>query len=455
MVEVPVKMYVANLLKRVRESVRPMAQVSGSVKDRALTILVDQLEEHTDDLLAANKEDVLAVGKLLEGEKDKDRVKAAVERVRMTADDLTDVLMQLRRLIDLPDPVGEVIDQHERPNGLQVCRMRVPLGLLGVLSELNPKRTLPILAMCFKAGNVTVTRGTPDWVNTYRVLGDLIRTTLEQAEAPAHAITLLERPEKDAAVELMRATRQQLDALIVRGGPGLYKTVSETTRLPILSHDSGICHGYIDEDADLAVAQNLIVNGKVQQAGEPTSVDTMLVHESIARPFLPALVRRLLEEFEVDVFGCPKTVALIGPQPFSGYRNLDPVQEEHWSKQFLGRTLAVKMVKDMDEALAHIAQFGLGHTAFIATRDYARARRFAREVDASAVMINASPRLHSGDALGLGGDVGLSTSRVHTRGPIGLDALTCLKYVAYGIGQLLHPHPVPVAYEDAIMLKRY
>lgn len=455
MVEVPVKMYVANLLKQAREAVRALALMDGLRKDLVLITLADRLEAGRDEFLAANKEDVLAVGKFLEGEKDKDRVKAAVDRVRLSEEEVTDAVARLRHLAVRPNPVGELIEQHERPNGMQVAQMRVPLGAIGVLSELNPIRSLEILTLCFKAGNVTVFRGIPDWTHTYRVLTQMIREALAKGDVPPPAITILERPEKEGAIEIMRATRSQLDALIVRGGAGLRKTAIETTRIPVICHDGGICHGYIDADADVAMAQNLIVNGKAQRPSEPNALDTVLVHDAIARQFLPALVRRLLDEFQINVLGCHKTVAMISPQALSGYRNLTPVQEDDWTRQFLGPTLAVKMVKDMDEALAHIAQFGLGHTAFIATRDYARARRFVREVDASAVLVNASPRLHSGEDLGLEGEVGLSNARLHARGPLGVHALTCLKYVVLGSGQLKEPHPVPATYEDAIMLKRY
>ncbi|GKS58553.1 gamma-glutamyl phosphate reductase [Nitrospira sp.] len=455
MVEVPIKMYMANLLKQLRSVVRPLAALSGPTKDRALTALADALEDQSEEFLAANREDVLAVGKSLEGEKDKDRVKSAVARVRIEPENVAELAAQLRSIVHLPNPVGELVDQQERPNGLLVTHMRVPHGLIGVLSELNPVRSLPILAMCFKAGNVTIFRGVPEWTNTHRFIATLIRSALESVDAPAGAITLVERPEKDAALEIMRASRHLVDALIVRGGPGLRKTAIETSRLPILCHDGGICHGYIDAEADLAMAQNLIVNAKAQKPDEPTSVDTVLVHNSIARQFLPAIVRRMLDEFQVDVYGCPKTVAMIAPQPLPGYRNLMPAQDEHWSAQFFGPTLAVRMVDSMEEALSHIGQFGQGHTAFMCTRDYGRALRFTREVDASAVLINASPRLHAGDAFGLGSDVGLSSARVAVRGPIGLEALTSLKYVAYGTGQLRHPHPTPVTYEDAIMLKMF
>lgn len=455
MVEVPVKMYLSSLLKKARESVTPMALLSGPVKEATLRTVAGLIAERTEDLLAANQADVLAVGKSLEGEKDKDRVKAAVNRVRLTEDDLKLMADRMQRVADLDDPVGQVLEQAERPNGMQVRRVRVPIGMLGIISELNPNTTMEILALCFKAGNVSVFRGAPEWAATHKALAALLREAGEKHRIPAAALTLIDRPEKDVALELMRATRQQIDALIVRGGAGLRKAVAETSRLPILCHDGAVNHLYIDGDVDIPMAQNLIVNAKAQQPSEPSSVDTVLVQQNIARQFLPALIRRLLDEFHVDVLGCPKTVAMIGAQQLPQYRNLVPAAEEDWGRQFVSPTLAVRMVKDLDEALAHIAQYGTGHTVAIATRDYAHAMRFIREVDAAAVLVNASSRLHSGEEFGLGGDVGLSSSRLHARGPIGLEGLTTLKYVVLGSGQLRHPHPVPTAYEDAIMLKRF
>lgn len=455
MVEVPVRMYLSALLKKARESVTPMALLSGPVKEVTLRTVAELIAERTEDLLAANREDVLTVGKGLEGEKDKDRVKAAVNRVTLAEDEFKLMADRVQRVADLDDPAGQVVHQRERPNGLQVRCVRVPIGVLGIISELNPNRTMEMLALCFKAGNVSVFRGAPEWAATHRALANLLREAGERHRIPAAAITLVDRPEKDVALELMRATRQQIDALIVRGGAGLRKAVADTSRLPILCHDGAVNHLYIDGEVDIPMAQNLIVNAKAQQPSESSSVDTVLVQQNIARQFLPALIRRLLDEFNVDVLGCPKTVAMIGAQPLPRYRNLVPATDDDWGKQFLAPTLAVKMVKDLDDALGHIAQYGTGHTAAIATRDYAHAMRFVREVDAAAVLVNASSRLHGGEEFGFGGDVGLSSSRLHARGPIGLEALTILKYVALGNGQLRHPHPVPTAYEDAIMLKRF
>lgn len=454
MVEVPVKMYVQNIAKKAREAARPMALLPSPVKDKALRAMADRLEAQQNEILEANRQDCEAVGKSLqETQANKDLIREAVERVKVTADAVKVMVDGLRRVADLPDPVGEVTRLWRRPNGMEVSRVRVPIGVVGIVSELGPKSLTDSIALCLKAGNVCIFRGSPDWIRTNTVIAGLLREAAEEVGVPAGAITFVERPEKEGAIELMRL-HSILDAFIPRGGPGLRRTALEQVRVPILCHDGGISTIYVDRDVDLPLAQNIVINAKLQQAGASNAVDTLLVQQAAARPLLPALIRRLIEEFKADVFGCPKTVALIGSQAMTGHKAVEPATEEHWSRQFQSKALAVKMVADMDEALAHIARYGPAHTSTIVTRDYANAMRFAREVDAAAVLINASTRLHDGEEFGLGAQMGIATGRVHARGPIGLEELTCQKYVVLGTGQLRQPHPVPTTYEDAIMLKK-
>ncbi|TAJ22752.1 MAG: glutamate-5-semialdehyde dehydrogenase [Nitrospirae bacterium] len=453
MVEVPVKIYMTNLAKKAREAVRPLSLLANMTKTLALHAMADRLEAEAEAVLAANLEDVEAVGKKLEGETNKDTVKEAVDRVRLTAEEVREMAGRLREVAELPDPVGEITKVWRRPNGMQVSRVRVPIGAIGIVSDLGPKHTTDAVALCLKAGNVSVVRGGSEWTRSNQVIGTLLREAAESSGVPAGAVTFVERSEKEAALELLRQNKY-LDAIIPRGGAGLRKTVMEQTRLPILCHDAGMSYVYIDGEADLPLAQNIVVNSKAQEPSASNSVDMVLVHQSIARPLLGALVRRLLDEFKVDVLGCPKTMALAGSYSFSNYKNVKEATEEDWGRQFLSPTLAIRVVKDMDEAVALIGHYGPVHTAAIVTREYASAMRFTREVDASAVLVNASTRFNDGSELGLGGEVGTSTLRVHARGPISLEELTCQKYVVLGTGQLRQPHPVPVAYEDAIMLKR-
>lgn len=453
MPEAPVKLYMDKLLKQPRTVTKALALLAGPIKDKALRAMADRLTADQEKILAANEQDVEAVGKAHAGETNKDRMKAAVARVRLVADDVKEMAERLHSIADLPDPVGAVTKRWEQPDGLQVSRVRVPIGVIGVISEMKPLVTVETIALCLKSGNVCVFRGAPEWGLTHQVIGTGIREAAEQAGAPAGAWILVERHEKEVAVELIRAGKS-LDAIIPRGGPGLRKAVLDQAKMPVLCYDGGLTHLYVDANVDLPMVQNLVVNSKVQSAGAANSLDTLLVQQVIARQFLPALINRLLVEFKVQVRGCSKTVALMGQMPISGHTSITPAADEDWDKQFQAPVLAVKMVVNMEEALAHIAEHGPCLTAVIATARYDSAMRFAREVDASAVLVNASSRLSSADSYGAGPDVGLSASRIHAKGPIGLEQLTCEKYVVLGTGQLRLPHPVPETYFDAIMLKR-
>jgi len=453
MPEVPVKLYLDKLLKECRKMTSCVAQLSGPVKDKALRAMAERLAEDEEQILAANEKDVDALGKAFEGEPSKDKLKTAVARVRVTADDVKEMAERLRVIADQPDPVGAVTGRWERPDGMQVSRVRVPIGVIGVLSELKPLATVEAIALCVKSGNVSVFRGAPEWSLTHQIIGKGLREAAEQNGVPAGAWVLIERPEKDVAVELIRSGKA-LDAIIPRGGAGLRKAVMDGARMPVLCHDGGLTTLYVDGETDLPMAQNLAINSKAQSAGAANALDTLLVQQVIGRQFLPALINRFLNEFKIEVRGCPKTVALMGQMAMSGHTSIKPATDEDWRTQFQGPVLAVKMVTGFEEALTHIADHGPSLTAVIATTSYASAMRFTREVDAGAVMVNASSRLNAGDSYGFGAAVGLSGSRIHAKGPIGLEQLTCEKYVVFGNGQLRLPHPVPEAYFDAIMLKR-
>lgn len=453
MPEVPVKLYIDKLLKPCKEVARSLALLPGPTKDRALRAMAEQLAADEEKILAANEKDVDAVGKSYEADVMKDRMKAAVARVRMTADDVKELVERLRIIADRPEPVGSVTSRQERPDGLQVSLVRVPIGVIGVISEMKPLATVESLALCLKSGNVCVFRGAAEWALTHQAIEAGLRDAAEKSGVPAGAWILIERSEKEVAVELMRAGKV-LDAIIPRGGSGLRKTVMEQSKMPVLSSDAGLTHMYVDADTDIPMAQNMVINSKVQLIGAGNALDTLLVQQIVARQFLPPLINRLLDEFKIEVRACPKTMALMGQMAMTGHTSITPASDADWHTQFQSPVLAVKMVTNMDEALAHIVEQGPCMTAVIATTRYDSAMRFTREVDASAVLVNASSRLHAGDSFGFGSDIGLSGSRLHAKGPIGLEQLTCEKYVAFGSGQLRLPHPVPEAYFDAIMLKR-
>lgn len=453
MVEVPVKMYVAKFMATAKAAARPMALLPSPVKEKALGAMADRLLADEDRILAANRQDIESIAKSLEGETNKDTVREAVERVRMTAESVAELAEVLRQVAAQPDPVGEVTRMWRRPNGMQVSRVRVPIGVIGVITDLGPRALVESAALCLKAGNVCVFRGGVEAFRTNTAVAASLTAAAAEAGLPGGALSFVERTEREAALEILRMTKH-LDAVIPRGGAGLRRIVAEQSRLPVLCHDGGVSHIYVDENADQPLAQNIVVNSKLQRPGAANSADTLLVHQSVARTLLPGLLRRLLDEFKVDVRGCPKTIALTGIQAMTGHKAVEPATEEDWGRQFQARAMTVKVVKDMDEALEHIARYGPGQTDTIVTRDYAAALRFSREADSGAVLINASTREHEGEEFGLGPAMGISVGRVHARGPIGLEGLTCEKYVVLGTGQLRQPHPVPTTYEDAIMLKR-
>jgi glutamate-5-semialdehyde dehydrogenase len=342
---------------------------------------------------------------------------------------------------------------QQRPNGMQVSRVRAPIGVIGIISEFGPRIMTESVALCLKSGNVCVYRGGPEWLQTTTKLAALWREAAKEAGLPTDGLTFIERPEKEAAIEMFRQSKC-IDGLIVKGYVSLRKAIVEQSRIPILCHDFGVSVMYIDAEADLPLAQNIVVSSKVQRVAADNSIDTLLVHQATARSLVPALIRRLLDEFKVEVRACPKTVSLIGAQSFTSYKVVQEATDDDYAQQFLSPLLAIKVVNTFDEALDHMAQYSPTHTAAIVTRDYVNAMRFTREVDAAAVLVNASTRLHDGEEFGMGGQIGVSTGRMHARGPIALEQLTCEKYVVLGTGQLKHPHPVPVTYEDAIMLKR-
>lgn len=452
-IEIPGKLYIEKLLKDCRKLSLQVARLSGSVKMTALHAMADRIAADEAAVLAANAKDIDALGKSVDGTDARNRMKAAVARVRLTADHIKEIVDRLHLIADLPDPVGLVTSRQERPDGLQVARVRVPIGVIGVLSERNPLVMVESIALCLKAGNLCVFRGATEWKWTHHVLDAKLRDAAIECGLPPGSWVLIDREEKEVALELMRAGKG-LDAMIVRGGTGLRKTAGEQTKVPILCDDGGLTHFYIDENTDLPMAQNLVINSKVQQTGAANSLDTLLVQQVVGRQFLPPLINRLLDQFKIEVRACPKTVALMGQMAMTGHTAIVPAVDGDWHTQFTGPVLAIKMVEHLSEALEHIEAHGPCLTAGIATSRYESAMRFTREVDAGAVLVNASTRLHAGDSFGMGTDVGLSVGKLHAKGPIGLEQLTCEKYLAYGMGQLRLPHPVPDTYFDAIMLKR-
>lgn len=413
------KEYLEDLLKQAKAAAGPLASLATTIKDQALLAMAEGLEAKAEDLLKANEEDLEAL--------DQEKAKTPfADRLRLTPERIAEMVAGIRAIVQLPDPVGQMARMIRRPNGMVVGRVRVPIGVIGIIYESRPNVTADSAALCLKSGNVAVLRGGSEALRSNRAIAAVLGEAAEKAGVPAGAITFIDRPDREIAVELLKQDRY-VDLIIPRGGEALMRTVTEESRIPVLKHDKGVCHIYVDADADPAMAKKICLNAKVQRPATCNAMETLLVHQTIARTFLPDLLASL-KEAGVEVRGCPRTCQL-SPE-------VKPAAEEDYGQEFLALVLAVKIVKSLEEAMAHIAQYGSRHTEAILTRDYGRAMRFLREVDASAVLVNASTRLNDGYQFGLGAEIGISTARIHARGPMGLEDLTCAKYIVYGSGQI-------------------
>ncbi len=411
--------YLRTLLERARDAAPQLSRLAASVKNEALVAMAEGLEEATDLLLEENEKDLDAFDATNGREAMADRLRLTPERIR----DMADGLRQIARL---RDPVGQSSGMQERPNGMKVGRVRVPIGVIGIIYESRPNVTADAAALCLKSGNVCVLRGGSEAIYSNMAIARVLSEAGQKAGIPDGAVSLVERTEREAVLELLKQD-QFIDLIIPRGGESLMQLVTEHSTIPVIKHDKGVCHTYIDADADLEMAEAISVNAKIQRPSTCNAMETLLVHQGIARTLLPKLGKALTEA-DVEIRGCDKTRQYL-PEAQSA-------TEEDYGQEFLSLTLAVKVVKDMDEAMSHIQTYGSRHTEVIVTKDYGRAMRFLQEVDAGAVMVNASSRLNDGYQFGLGAEIGISTTRIHARGPMGLEDLTCSKYVVYGSGQL-------------------
>lgn len=411
--------YLRHLLEQARAAAPQLSRLAASAKNEALVAMAEGLEEATDTLLEENEKDLEAFDTSNGREAMADRLRLTPERVR----DMADGLRQIARL---RDPVGQSAGMQERPNGMKVGRIRVPIGVIGIIYESRPNVTADAAALCLKSGNVCVLRGGSEAIHSNMAIARVLSEAGEKAGIPDGAISLVERTEREAVLDLLKQDGF-IDLIIPRGGESLMKLVTEHSTIPVIKHDKGVCHTYIDADADLAMAEAISVNAKVQRPSTCNAMETLLVHQGIAKKVLPKLGKALTEA-DVEIRGCDKTRQHIPEAQIA--------TEDDYGREFLSLTLAVKVVKDMDEAMDHIRTYGSRHTEVIVTKDYSRAMRFLQEVDAGAVMVNASSRLNDGYEFGLGAEIGISTTRIHARGPMGLEDLTCSKYVVYGSGQL-------------------
>ena len=400
--------------RKVLEASRALAQASGERRAAVLLRVADELKNREEELLSIN---ALDVHEYVESGAGRDRLELTGERITAMSDALRDIARAR-------DPLFEIVDESVRPNGLEVQRLRVPLGVVGVVYENRPNVTSDVAGLCVRSGNAAYLRGSSSAQRTNHFIVDLWRSALVAEGLDEDAVALVEDPSHDAVVEFMQLT-DVLDCLIPRGGPGLIAAMREHARVPYVVDGDGNCHIFVDESADLQKALQIVVNAKTSRPGVCNAVETVLVHQSRAHTFLPLLSRAMPQ---VELRGDQRTLALVA--------EATPATQADYESEFLDLILAVKVVDSLDEAIEHVARYGTGHSEAIITEDAANAEAWVRRVDAAAVLVNASTRFIDGGELGLGAEIGISTQKLHARGPMGLRDLTCLKWVVRGEGQV-------------------
>lgn len=401
-----------------RAAGRVMAAVESGQKNQALMAIADRLQAQSALLQSENAKDLTAG-------KERGLDEALLDRLALTPERIDGMAEGLRQVAALADPVGEISDLRYMPSGIQVGRMRVPLGVIGIIYESRPNVTADAAALCLKSGNAAILRGGSEALHSNQAIAQCIRDGLNDAGLPDTAVQVVPTTDR-AAVGQLLTMNDYVDVIVPRGGKGLIERVSQESTIAVIKHLDGICHVYIDDEADLEKAASIAVNAKTHRYGVCNAMETLLVSERVAAEILPALVKQY-EAKGVELRGCDKTRALVA---------MNEATAEDWGTEYLAPVLSIKLVADMDEAMVHINQYGSHHTDSIVTEKYSKARRFLREVDSSSVMVNASTRFADGFEYGLGAEIGISTDKLHARGPVGLEGLTTLKYVVLGDGHI-------------------
>ena len=405
--------------RAAREASRTLARATARVKHDALLQMARGVEEKMAAVLEANRAD-------LERARGQGHPRAFLDRLTLTEGRIEDMATGIRQVAALPDPVGVTVRMERRPNGMEVGRVRVPIGVIGFLYESRPNVTADAAALCVKSGNAVVLRGGREALESNTVIAAILAKGLEKGGLPPEAVGFIDVADREAVPVLLGLDRY-VDLIVPRGGEAFVRMVAERATMPVLKHDKGVCHVYVDEDADLAMATEIVLNAKTQRPGVCNALETLLVHAAAAPTFLPRVGARL-REAGVEVRGCPRTRELL---PWAG-----TASDEDWATEYLDLILATRVVEHLEGALAHIRAYGSGLAEAIVTRDYNRARRFTAEVDAACVLVNASTRLCDGHQFGMGAELGVSTSKLHARGPVGVEELTTTKFVVLGSGQL-------------------
>ncbi len=414
-----IQQYMADVGRQARQAARAMARASAGDKNTALAAIAAALRSHRGAILDANQRD-LARGR------DHGLDAALLDRLELTTARFDGMVEGLEQVIALADPVGGMTDLNYRPSGIQVGKMRVPLGVIGIIYESRPNVTIDAAALCLKSGNAAILRGGSEAIDSNQAIAECLRMGLREAGLPDTAVQVVETTDR-AAVGEMISHPEYVDVIVPRGGKGLIERISRDARVPVIKHLDGNCHTYIDVDADPAKAIKVAFSAKTQRYGTCNTTETLLVHAAIAERVLPELAA-LYRDAGVELRGCERTRALLG--------DIVEASEADWAEEYLAPILAIRLVDDLDQAMDHIDRYSSRHTEAIITENYSHARRFLAEVDSSSVMVNASTRFADGFEYGLGAEVGISTDKLHARGPVGLEGLTSQKWVVFGDGHV-------------------
>ena len=410
---------IVGMAKAARAASLEIARCPSDKKNEVLVAIADNIEKLASHIQEENQKDLARAKKM--GLAD-----AMIDRLTVTDATIKSMSQGLREVAQLNDPVGSTSKAWLRPNGLKVSRMRIPLGVIGIIYESRPNVTIDAAGLCLKAGNAVILRGGSEALNSNQALAGIIGQGLGETGLPAETVQVVPIRDREA-VNVLLNQEEYIDLIIPRGGEGLIRFVVEHSTIPVLKHYKGVCHVYVDEGADIEMAQEICFNSKVQRPGVCNAMETMLVHQSMAQEFLPKMAERFVKA-GVEIRGCPETCRILPGAHKAG--------EADWPEEYLDLILAVKVVEDMDHAISHMAKYGSSHTETIVTRDFKRAKRFVREVDSSVVLVNASTRFNDGGELGLGAEIGISTSKLHAFGPMGVEELTTTKFVVFGDGQV-------------------
>ena len=414
-----IKSSVQQIARDAQLSARKLSRITETEKNKALLRMAEELEVNSGFLLKENAKDVVKAKK-------SGISSAMLDRLTLKPSTIDQMAKGLREVAALPDPVGKVTSMWRRPNGLLVGKMRIPLGVIGIIYESRPNVTVDASALCLKSGNAVILRGGSESLQSNLAIAFILQKVLRETSLPEKAIQVIPMTDREAVSEMLHL-EEYIDLIIPRGGEELIRAVVAQSRIPVIKHYKGVCHIFVDASADMEMAVNICLNAKAQRPGVCNALETLLVHQDIAGQFLP-LAANKLKKAGVVIRGCAKTKTIL--------KKIEKAQEDDWYAEYLDLILAVKVVKDMDEAIAHIEKYGSLHTESIITSDYANAQRFLNEVNSSTVLVNASTRFSDGFELGLGAEIGISTTKLHAFGPMGLEELTTTKFIIYGNGQM-------------------